>query len=56
MINACFQDHASTRLTQRIEKPLQKQIYNKPTQIETELASPEDERRYMMGLSYENRI
>ncbi len=54
MTNACFQDHASTRLSRKIEEPLQKRIDNKNTQAETKLANPEDKRRFMTGLSHEN--
>ncbi len=54
MTNACFQDHASTRLSRRKEEPLQEQVDDKPTQKETELANPEDERRFKMELPCEN--
>ncbi len=45
MTSACFHDHVSTRLSRRIEEPLQEQVDDKPTQKETKLANPEDERR-----------
>ncbi len=56
MTNACFQDHASTRLSRRKEEPLQEQVDDKPTQKETKSAKSEDERRFKMKLPYENTI
>ena len=50
--NACFQDQASTRLSRKIEEPLQKRVDNKPTQEETELANHDDEGSFMMVLSH----
>ncbi len=40
MTNACFQDHASTRLSRRIEEPVQKQIDEELPQEESESANP----------------
>jgi hypothetical protein len=44
MTNACFQDHASTRLSRRIDEPLQKWVDDIPTQKESELVSAEDDK------------
>ena len=44
MTNVCFQDHASTRLSRRIEEPFEMRVDDKPYQEETESANPEDER------------
>ncbi len=47
--NACFQDHASTRLSRRKEEPLQKHV--------TRSANAKDERRFrIMGLPHDNDI
>ena len=49
MTNACFQDHASTRLSRRKEEPLQHRV--------TRSANANDERRFrMMGLPHDNDI
>ena len=46
MTNACFQDHASTRLSRRKEEPLQNRV--------TPSANSKDERRFrMMGLPHD---
>ncbi len=51
-----FQDHVSTRLSRRIEEPLQKRVDDKTTQKETKLANTEDERRFMIRLAHKNII
>ena len=46
MTNACFQDHASTRLSRRKEEPLPKRV--------TPSAKAKDERKFrMMGLTHD---
>ena len=46
MTNACFQDHASTRLSRRKEEPLRNRV--------TPSANAKDERRFrMMGLPHD---
>ncbi len=62
MTNACFQDHASTRLSRRIKEPPEppQMLIEEPLQElvsqESKLPNPEDERIFLTELSCQNSI